>query len=76
VDKTPGLLNKLIWQQTSDHWNFKRKNVPIVVFFTGLHPDYHTPRDTPEKIDYENLTRITQKISSALLNYSGSLPQK
>ena len=33
-----------------------------MVFFTGLHPDYHTERDTADKIDYDNLTIITQII--------------
>ena len=24
----------------------------MAFFFTGFHPDYHRPTDTPEKIDY------------------------
>lgn len=43
----------------SDHWNFAREGVPIAFFFTGFHPDYHKPSDTPDKIDYGKLRRIT-----------------
>ncbi len=39
----------------SDHYNFARKGVPIAFFFSGLHPDYHQPTDTPDKINYTKL---------------------
>jgi len=34
--------------------------VPSLFFTTNLHPDYHTPRDEPQRIDYAKLTRMTQ----------------
>ncbi len=42
----------------SDHYNFARKGVPILFFFNGIHPDYHRPSDSPEKIDAEKESRI------------------
>ncbi|MEO0481525.1 MAG: M28 family peptidase [Planctomycetota bacterium] len=42
----------------SDHFNFARFGVPIAFFFTGFHPQYHQPDDTPDKIDYPKLLRI------------------
>jgi Zn-dependent M28 family amino/carboxypeptidase len=36
----------------SDHYNFAEKGVPILFFFNGVHPDYHRPTDTPDKINY------------------------
>ncbi|HXE58073.1 MAG TPA: M20/M25/M40 family metallo-hydrolase [Gemmatimonadales bacterium] len=42
----------------SDHFNFARKGVPILFFFNGVHPDYHQPSDSPEKIDAEKEARI------------------
>lgn len=36
----------------SDHYNFAEKGVPILFFFNGVHPDYHRPTDTPDKIHY------------------------
>jgi len=42
----------------SDHFNFARKGVPILFFFTGVHPDYHQPSDEVDKIDSEKMARI------------------
>jgi len=50
----------------SDHYNFARKGVPILFFFNGVHPDYHQPSDSPDKIDAEKESRILQ-----LLYYLG-----
>ncbi|MFM7055516.1 MAG: M28 family peptidase [Planctomycetota bacterium] len=32
--------------------------VPILSAFTGNHSEYHTPRDTPEKLNYEGIAQI------------------
>ena len=39
----------------SDHYNFAKKNIPIVFFFDGNHPDYHKPTDTSDKINFSIL---------------------
>src|SRR5262249_57988349 len=44
----------------SDQWPFLQKRVPAVFFHTGLHPDYHTPDDRPEKINYRKMERIVR----------------
>lgn len=44
----------------SDHWPFLNNDVPAVWFLTGLHPDYHTPADDADKINYEKMTRIVK----------------
>ncbi|HEX5025918.1 MAG TPA: M28 family peptidase [Agriterribacter sp.] len=36
----------------SDHYNFAKKGVPVIFYFSGLHADYHKPSDTPDKINY------------------------
>ena len=46
----------------SDHWPYLQNDVPAVWFHTGLHPDYHTPDDDAERINYEKLTRIVRLI--------------
>lgn len=48
------------WYFRSDHVPYAERRVPSLFFSTNLHPDYHTPRDTPERIDYAKLTRMTQ----------------
>jgi len=42
----------------SDQFPFVLHNVPAFWWFTGFHPDYHHPSDTPEKIDYPKMAKI------------------
>jgi hypothetical protein len=46
----------------SDQWPFLQRRVPSVFFHTGLHPDYHTTGDRPERIDYPKMERITRLV--------------
>lgn len=46
----------------SDHYNFAKKGIPVIFYFSGLHEDYHKPTDTPEKIHYPKMTKIAQLI--------------
>jgi hypothetical protein len=58
----------------SDHMSFIHKNIPSLFFFTGSHPEYHTPRDTADRINYDGLARIAgygQRIATSLLNREG-----
>ncbi len=48
------------WYFRSDHVPYARLEVPSVMYTSNLHPDYHTPRDKPERIDYGKLTRMTR----------------
>ena len=44
----------------SDHASFARKGIPVTFFHTGQHNDYHTPGDTPDKINYRGLKDVAQ----------------
>lgn len=44
----------------TDATSFYRAGVPILSAFTGSHSDYHTPRDTPDKLDYESCAKIAR----------------
>ena len=46
----------------SDQWPFLQRGVPAIWFHTGLHPDYHTPNDRPEKINYEKMEKIARLV--------------
>ena len=39
----------------SDHYNFAKYGVPILFFMDGIHPDYHRPTDTADRINYDVL---------------------
>ena len=46
----------------SDHWPFLQHGIPAIWFFTGLHPDYHTPDDRPERINYAKMERVVRLV--------------
>ncbi len=41
----------------SDHSAFYGRNIPVLSFTSGAHLDYHTPMDTPDKLNYEGMVR-------------------
>ena len=58
----------------SDHYNFARMGIPVAFFTTGLHPDYHRPTDTPEKIDYQEMQAVSKTVAAVawvLANQAG-----
>lgn len=46
----------------SDHYNFAKNDIPVIFYFSGLHSDYHTPNDSPEKINYDILEKRTKLV--------------
>ena len=46
----------------SDHWPFLQHGIPALWFHTGLHPDYHTTYDRPEKINYDKMERAARLV--------------
>lgn len=56
----------------SDQWPYLQNGVPAVWFHTGLHPDYHTPDDDADRLNYEKLTRITRLIHQVVWNVANS----
>ncbi|MES2788999.1 MAG: M28 family peptidase [Planctomycetota bacterium] len=46
----------------SDYGPFRDEKVPFLFFSTGEHPDYHTPQDTPDRLNYEQLAAISNVI--------------
>ena len=46
----------------SDHYNFAKKNIPVIFYFSGTHEDYHKPTDTPDKILYPLLSKRAKLI--------------
>jgi hypothetical protein len=49
----------------SDQWPFLQRGVAALGFMTGLHPDYHTQYDRPEKINYAKMEKIARLIHQA-----------
>ena len=56
----------------SDQWPFLQRGVPALGFMTGLHPDYHTQYDRPEKINYVKMEKIARLIHQASWNLANT----
>ncbi|MGA7162199.1 MAG: M28 family peptidase, partial [Bacteroidota bacterium] len=50
------------YYRRSDHYNFAKKNIPIIFYFNGEHADYHKPTDKVEKINFGILTKRARLI--------------
>jgi hypothetical protein len=46
----------------SDHFNYARKGIPIIFYMDGDHEDYHRPSDSIEKIDFQQMEKITRTV--------------
>ena len=55
----------------SDHYNFAKKGIPSIFYFSGVHDDYHRPSDTPDKIMFgkaETIARLAFHTAWELAN--------
>ena len=50
------------WFARSDQFWFAIRHIPMVLFTTGEHPDYHTENDTWDRIDYRKMEKIIQLV--------------
>jgi aminopeptidase YwaD len=48
----------------SDQSSFYGKKIPVLFFFTDIHPDYHRPSDTYDKINYDGEQRVVQFVEA------------
>jgi Zn-dependent M28 family amino/carboxypeptidase len=68
----PGWITGIGW---SDHWSFWREGYRAIMitdtaFFRYEH--YHTRQDTPEKIDYDGLARVTKGLAEVVTELANS----
>ncbi len=72
------LLDSIIISQTqngfgpSDHSSFYQKNLPVLMFFTGVHDDYHKPSDDWDKIHYKGQLHVLKYIESIIRTIGNS----
>ena len=54
------LLIDFTWEykRNSDHWSFYESRIPSVYLHTGIHDDYHRPRDDVEKLNIEGMRMV------------------
>ncbi|HET9351392.1 MAG TPA: M28 family peptidase [Burkholderiales bacterium] len=62
----PSFIPGVTW---SDHWSFRRHGYSaIMITDTAFYryPHYHLPSDTPNKLDYERMARVTLGLAAML----------
>jgi len=62
----PGMIERITW---SDHWSFGEFGIPAVMITDTAvfrYHHYHLPSDTPDKIDYERLARVTAGLAKVV----------
>jgi Zn-dependent M28 family amino/carboxypeptidase len=58
----------------SDHWSFWQQGFPAIEITDTApyrNPNYHTPQDTPDRLDYDRLTRFTQAMRTVIAELTG-----
>lgn len=56
----------------SDHRNYWQRGLPAVMVTDTAelgNPNYHTPRDTAETLDYTKLAQVVEGVANALLAF-------
>ena len=67
----PNLLPGIGW---SDHWAFWQHGFPAIMLTDTApyrYPYYHTPEDTPDKVDYERTARVIWGVSQVIRELAG-----
>jgi hypothetical protein len=61
----------------SDHASFYGKNIPVMHFYTGSHPDYHRPSDDSDKLNVPGMRRIGEMVAetATLVAHAPSRPE-
>jgi hypothetical protein len=64
----------------SDHWSFWQEGYPALMVTDTApyrYPAYHTAADTPDKLDYDRLARVTAGLARVIAGYEkdAALPQ-
>lgn len=62
----PAIIPGINW---SDHWSFWKQGYPAIMITDTApyrYPYYHSPEDTPDKVDYEKMVYVVQGIEKML----------
>ena len=65
---SPGDPNRYYYR--SDHYNYAKRDIPIVFFYDHMEQDYHKPSDDVDKINFNKIAKITDLVYNILLRVS------
>jgi S1-C subfamily serine protease len=49
-------------KEDSDHWSFYSRSLPVLMFHTGLHADYHRPSDDAHRVNVEGMQQVSRLV--------------
>ena len=67
----PDIIPGIGW---SDHWSFWQQGYPAIMVTDTApfrYPFYHSPEDTPDKIDYDCLARVVSGLQTVISELAG-----
>ncbi|MFP6695258.1 MAG: M20/M25/M40 family metallo-hydrolase [Pirellulales bacterium] len=56
----------------SDHYPFFQRRIPVLMLHTGLHDDYHRPRDDAKKVNVDGIQRVSRLLFSIAYELANS----
>lgn len=56
----------------SDHVSFYKKNIPVLGIHTGGHPQYHTPEDTVDLINFKGHKQVSEYVFRTIVELAGT----
>ncbi|NJO89762.1 MAG: PDZ domain-containing protein [Chloroflexia bacterium] len=57
----------------SDHASFYAQDIPVLFFYTGIHDDYHTPKDDVEFINSQGQEKVTKIGADIVFNLASRI---
>jgi hypothetical protein len=57
---------------SSDHTSFVSKKIPVLLFFSGLHSDYHKPSDTWDKINAPSEAKLLDLVENVAVQLANA----
>jgi Zn-dependent M28 family amino/carboxypeptidase len=68
----PGFVQGIDW---SDHWAFEEQGMPALMVTDTApfrYPHYHSPSDTPDKVDYTRLARVVSGLQGLIRRWAAA----
>ena len=57
---------------SNEIYNFYKKDIPCIFFFTGIHDDYHQPSDEIDKLNFDGIHKIANLVDSIVIDFSSN----
>lgn len=62
-------------KENSDHYSFYERNLPTLMFHTGLHDNYHRPSDDAHLLNVEGMRQVSQLLLAVVLAVADQDPK-